>query len=129
MIPFTVDQFLSVFERYNVAVWPAQLFLYAIGALAICMAFQRKVDFSRSISLILSMLWIWMGFVYHFWFFSTINKAALIFAAFFALQGILFLIAGVWKNTLSFQCRPDLFGVTGGIFLIYALVIYPALSY
>jgi hypothetical protein len=24
MIPFTVDQFLNVFEQYNVAVWPAQ---------------------------------------------------------------------------------------------------------
>ena len=129
MIPFTIDQFLSVFERYNDAVWPAQLFLYAIGVLAICLTFQRKVDFSRSISLILSMLWIWMGFVYHFWFFSTINRAALLFAAFFVLQGILFFMAGVYENNLTFQFRPDLFGVTGGIFLIYALVIYPALSY
>ena len=129
MIPFTVDQFLNVFERYNVAVWPAQLFLYAIGVLIICLAFQRKVDFSRSISLLLSMFWIWMGLLYHFWFFSTINRAALIFAAFFVLQGVLFFIAGVNKNNLTFQFRPGLFGVTGGMFLIYALVIYPALSY
>ena len=129
MIPFTVDQFLSVFERYNVAIWPAQLFLYAIGVLAIYLGFQRTVDFSRSISLVLSMFWIWMGFLYHFWFFSAINKAALIFAAFFVLQSILFFIAGVWKNNLIFQFRPDLFGVTGGVFLIYALVVYPAFSY
>jgi hypothetical protein len=25
MIPFTVDQFLNVFARYNAAVWPAQI--------------------------------------------------------------------------------------------------------
>ena len=129
MIPFTVDQFLSVFERYNVTVWPAQLFLYSIGLLAISLAFQQRVDFSRSISLVLSMFWIWMGVLYHFWFFSTINRAALIFAAFFGLQGILFFIAGVYENNLTFRFRPDLFGVTGGVFLIYALVIYPALSY
>ena len=129
MIPFTVDQFLSVFERYNVAVWPAQLFLSAIAVLAIYLAFQRKVDFSRTISLVLSMFWIWMGLLYHFWFFSSINRAALMFAAFFVLQGILFFIAGVSKNNLTFQFRPDLLGVTGGVFLIYALVIYTALSY
>ncbi len=53
MIPFTADQFLEVFERYNSAVWPAQLFLYAVGILAICMALQRKAEFSKVVSIIL----------------------------------------------------------------------------
>lgn len=129
MIPFTVDQFLEVFARYNVAVWPAQLFLYAMGILAICLALQRKIDFSKVVSLILAVLWIWMGLVYHFWFFSPINSAALIFAVFFVLQGILFFIAGVWKNNIRFRFRPNLSGIIGSAFLIYALVIYPALGY
>jgi hypothetical protein len=63
MIPFTVDQFIEVFERYNLAVWPAQLFLYALGILAICLALQRKVDGGRIVSVILSLFWIWMGVV------------------------------------------------------------------
>jgi hypothetical protein len=129
MIPFTVDQFLSVFERYNVAVWPAQLFLLAMGILAICLALQRKADFSRGVTIILSMFWIWMGLVYHLLFFSPIDRAALIFAAFFILQGILFFVAGVWKSNLRFRFRPDLFGVIGSAFLMYALIIYPALGY
>jgi hypothetical protein len=129
MIPFTVDQFLSVFERYNVAVWPAQLFLYATAILAICLTLQRKADFSRGVSIILSMFWIWMGLVYHLWFFSGINRVAPIFAAFFVLQGILFFIAGVWKNNVRFRFRPNLVGIIGSAFLIYALAIYPALGY
>ena len=129
MIPFTVDQFLNVFERYNNAVWPAQLFLYTMAILAICLVLQRKADFSKSVSLILSMFWIWMGLVYHLWFFTAINRAALIFAAFFVLQGILFFIAGALKNNLRFRFRPDLFGIIGGAFFVYALVIYPALGY
>lgn len=76
MIPFTVDQFLNVFEQYNVAVWPAQVFLYTIGMFAISLVLSRKSDFSRIVSLILSLFWIWMGIVYHLWFFSAINKAA-----------------------------------------------------
>src|SRR5688572_33274650 len=103
MIPFTVDQFLNVFERYNNAVWPAQLFLHAIAILAIYLALQRKADFSRGVNIILSIFWIWMGLVYHLWFFSAINRAALVFAAFFVLQGILFFIAGALKKNLGFR--------------------------
>ena len=129
MIPFTVDQFLNVFEQYNVAVWPAQVFLYTIGIVAICLTLSRRNDFSRSVGLILSLFWIWMGIVYHLWFFSAINKAARVFAAFFVLQGILFLIAGVLKQQLKFRFSSNLYGVVGSVFLVYALIVYPVLGY
>ena len=198
MFPFTDAQFLDVFARYNTSVWPAQLFLYAVGILAISLTLQRKGDFSKIVSLVLAILWIWMGLVYHWWFFSTINPAALIFALFFVVQGVLFFFAGVWKNDLGFGVQTwtnqrsetrasgrvtssadsglliadyGLFrplrtfksafrnpiarvatapgsatypalsvnskphrilnfpGIPGGMFLIYALVIYPALGY
>ena len=129
MIPFTVDQFLNVFEQYNVAVWPAQVFLYTIGIVAICLALSRQKDFSRSISLILSLFWIWMGIVYHLSFFSAINKAARGFAALFVLQGILFFIAGVSKHQLTFRFSSNLYGIVGGVFLVYALIFYPAFGY
>lgn len=63
--------------------WPLQLFLCASGLLAVCLALQRKADFSKSVAIILAMFWIWMGLAYHLWSFSTINRAALIFGAFF----------------------------------------------
>ena len=129
MIPFTVDQFLNVFEQYNVAVWPAQVFLYAIGMFAISLVLSRKSDFSKIISLILSLFWIWMGVVYHLWFFSAINKAAIGFAAFFVLQGILFFIAGVLKQQLTFRFSSNLYGIVGSVFLVYALIVYPVLGY
>ena len=129
MIPFTADQFLDVLARYNVTVWPAQLILYAIGILAICLAILRKADVSKTISFILALFWIWMGLVYHLSFFSTINRAALIFAAFFVLQGILFFIAGVLKQQLRFRFTLNLYGIVGGAFLLYALIVYPALGY
>ena len=129
MIPFTVEQFLEVFARYNLAVWPAQLFLYAVGIIAIALTLQRKVDPSRVVSLILAIFWIWMGLVYHFWFFSAINGVALLSAAFFVLQGILFFIAGVWKRQLRFGFTLNIYGIVGGASLLYALLIYPALGY
>jgi hypothetical protein len=128
MIPFTVDQFLNVFEQYNVAVWPAQLFLYTIGMFVISLVLSRKSDFSRIVSLVLSLFWIWMGIVYHLWFFSAINKAAIVFAAFFVLQGILFFIAGVLKQQLTFRFTSNLYEILGNVVLVYALVVYPLLG-
>ena len=129
MIPFTVDQFFNVFAQYNVAVWPAQVFLYTIGMFAIILVLSRKSDFSRIVSLILSLFWIWMGIVYHLWFFSTINKAAIVFGAFFVLQGILFFIAGVLKQQLTFCLTSNLYGIVGSVILVYALIGYPLLGY
>ncbi|HET9788002.1 MAG TPA: DUF6064 family protein, partial [Pyrinomonadaceae bacterium] len=128
MIPFTVDQFLNVFERYNVAVWPAQVFLHLIGIIAICLTLSRKKDFSKIVSLILSFFWIWMGIVYHLWFFSAINKAALVFAPFFVLEGILFFIAGVLKQQLRFRLSSNLYGIVGSVLLVYGLIVYPMLG-
>lgn len=130
-MPFTVDQFLGVFERYNIAVWPAQLFLYALAVWSIALALQRKERkvFSKSISFVLSLLWIWMGLAYHWWFFSAINRAALFFAALFVLQSTLFFIAGVLQHQLQFQFTLNLNGIVGSVFLLYALIVYPALGY
>lgn len=129
MIPFTVDQFLRVFARYNVTVWPAQLVLFALGILAIWLAFQRRVELAKGISFILALFWLWMGLVYHFWFFSVINPAALIFAAFFVLQGMLFFLVGVVKHQLRFRFKTDFYGIVGSVFLIYALIVYPVVGY
>jgi hypothetical protein len=50
MIPFTADQFLNVFAKYNIAIWPAQIFFYAVALGAIGLALQRSRHFSPSIS-------------------------------------------------------------------------------
>lgn len=128
-LPFTTDQFLRVFEHYNTAVWPAQLVLEGAGLLAICLALQRKSNLSRIISFVLALLWIWMGSIYHLLFFSGINRAAVAFAVFFILQGLLFFRAGVVKNELRFQFRLDLYGITGSVLFAYALIVYPVLGY
>ena len=129
MMPFTVEQFLDVFARYNGGVWPAQIVLYAVALCAIRLALQRSSDFSRSISCLLSVFWLWSGIVYHLIFFSGINSAAYIFGGFFIFQSCLFIYAGVWKRKLSFGISPTPYGIIGGLFIVYALVIYPVLSY
>lgn len=127
-IPFTIDQFMDVFARYNQAVWPAQVIANLLALLALFLLSKKTRQADRTINGILAGLWFWMGLVYHLGFFSPINKAAFGFGALFILQGFLFLISGVFKNKISYRFRLDAFSGLGGLFILYGLVIYPILG-
>ena len=128
-MPFTVDQFLEVFRHYNTSVYPMQIFFYLLGAIVIILSFKRVLISAKIISIVLAFLWLWMGVIYHFIFFARINRAAYLFGAAFILQGLLFLFTGSLKHKLSFRFRRDIFGITGAIFILYALVLYPVLGF
>jgi len=128
-MPFTVDQFLEVFRNYNISVYPMQIFFYLLGAIVIIFSFKRTLISDKIISIVIAFLWLWMGVIYHFIYFARINKAAYLFGAAFILQGLLFLLAGVLNNKLSFRFRRDIFGITGAIFILYALILYPVFGF
>lgn len=128
-IPFTIQDFLEVFKNYNQFVWPMQIILYLLAIIAVFFAI-KKISFSgKIISIILTFFWLWMGIVYNFIFFTAINKAAYLFGVIFILQGILFLIGGIIQNKLSFDIRPGFYGFTGGILILFSMIIYPLLGY
>lgn len=127
-LPFTIQQFLAVFAAYNRAIWPAPVVAYALGLAAVVLAIRRPPVSGRTISTILAIFWLWMGAVYHILFFSEINPAAYLFGGLFLVQGLLFLIAGGLLGNLDFQIRADLSGIAGGVLVLYAMVIYPALG-
>jgi hypothetical protein len=70
-----------------------------------------------------------MGIVYQRVYFASINKAANLFGVLFILQSILFAIPGVFQNKLSFRFHAALYGISGIILLLFALVIYPVVGY
>ena len=103
--------------------------LYLISGVAIYLALKPHSKSDKIISIILAFFWLWMGIVYHFIFFTAINQAAYLFGAFFIIQGILFLVFGVFQNKLSFHYRSDKYGITGMSLIVFALIIYPILGY
>ena len=125
MLPFTIDQFLSVFAAYNHAIWPAQIVAYLAGALAVVLVFARTTWSDRVIAVILASMWLWTGIAYHGIFFSEINKTAFLFGALFVLQGLYLAFEGVIRARLAFSARTDLSGWVGYAFIAYAMVIYP----
>ncbi|HEX5651452.1 MAG TPA: DUF6064 family protein [Chitinophagaceae bacterium] len=128
-LPFTLEEFLKVFREYNQWAWPLQILFNLLGLVALLLTLRQEKIRGRIISLILAFLWYWMGLVYHIFYFSPINPAAYGFGAAFILQGFLFLYAGVFKSQLQFQLTKSISSLAGIVFLIYALLLYPVLSF
>lgn len=128
-LPFTIDQFLEVFRDYNLAVFPMQVVFYLVAALAIFFSLKKNSWSDRFIAALLSFLWLWMGVVYHLIYFTAINKAAYAFGTLYLGQATIFLFFGVYRRTLSFKFGRDIYGITGGLLILYALAIYPVIGY
>jgi len=126
--PFSIEQFLEVFQSYNLAIWPAQLVAYVLGILAVVLVFRKTRYGDFIISVVLAIFWLWMGGVYHLAFFTSINAAAYLFGVAFLIQGLLFLIFGCYRHQLSFRPERSGYGITGGLLILYAMVIYPLLG-
>jgi hypothetical protein len=128
-LPFSLEEFLSIFEVYNRSIWPMQIVLYLLALIAVIFAVKKTTSSNKTISGILAFLWLWTGLVYHLSYFTSINKAAYVFGVLCIAQGLIFIYTGVFRSSLSFQFQPDVKGIIGSIFILYALVIYPLLGY
>jgi hypothetical protein len=128
-IPFSIDEFLSVFEHYNNGVWPLQIFIHLLAITGIVILFTQASYKNRIISLILSALWLWMGIVYHLIYFSPINPAANVFGVMFIVQGLIFAYFGFLRKEFEFEFRLNAVNILAIIFLSYALIGYPILSH
>ncbi len=128
-IPFTTEQFLQVFEKYNQAIYPFQFALILVAIISVFLAASRKPFANKLISSLLGFLWLWMGIVYHLIFFTAISPPAYLFGTLFIIQGLLFLYEGVVRNRLSFRASQNFYDIFGVIFIAYALIIYPLIGY
>jgi hypothetical protein len=127
-MPFTVEQFFQVFVRYNRAVWPGQIFLIVLAIVALALVFSKVAGAGRIISIILALLWAWMGVAYHLVFFAAVNPAAPIFGVIFLIQALLLFVLGVWGRGPRFGIVSTARTVAGGVLVLYALLIYPLLG-
>ena len=124
-LPFTVDEFLSVFGRYNLSIWPVQVAVYLAAALLVGWVIWRPSrNAGLGLSALLAFCWVLMGGGYHLGFFRAISGVAIPAGVLFAATGLGF----AWitaRGTLSFAWRRDAWAVIGLILVLYAMVGYP----
>ncbi len=128
-MPFTVEQFLSVFSTYNLAVWPLQLVALLAGLAVIALLFRPGRHGSTIIAAILSAMWLVNGIGYHWTYFAAINPAARVFAAVFMLEAIILAAAAGTRTGLRFQASHSAASIFGLTCVIYALVLYPLIGW
>ena len=128
MLPFTPEQFLSVFVNYNTAIWPIQVGAYLLGCSAIVLLLWKASHADRIIAGILAIMWLWTGIAYHGVFFATINKAAYLFGALFVIQGAYLLYSGVYHDRLRFGLGDGPTVWVGVALVIYAAILYPLIG-
>jgi Family of unknown function (DUF6064) len=124
-IPFTAEQFFNIFRLYNSTVWPAQILLLALAALAVIFIALRRAWSGMAVSIILALLWVWLGAAYHMAFFARINPVAYGFAALSILGGLLFAWHGVLRRSLRFAFTSGLRTSVGVALIVFALIVYP----
>lgn len=128
-LPFNSEQFHTVFREYNAALWPAQLVLLALAAIAIALVLWPRRGLGAGISAILALLWTWMALAYHLAFFTAIGAPAYGFAMVFLLGASLFLWHGVVRRQLEFRLTAGPRSGIGLLLIVYALAVYPAWSW
>jgi hypothetical protein len=127
-MPFTSEQFLDVFREYNTSVFPFQLIILILSFISIFVLHLKNKNIEKITGLFLSLLWIWIGCIYHIRFFSGINKAAFIFGALFILQGILFFVEFFIRNKIELNFESRFKNYSGYILLFFGVILYPVIG-
>lgn len=129
MLPFTHAQFLEVFARYNLAVWPSQMLAYVLAAGMLgALALHRPQWRDRIVGGGLALMWIGTGIAYHWLHFSAINKAAWVFGGLFVLQGFLLAHAAATHKLQFEKSGTASARWLGWVLIAYASVLYPLLG-
>jgi len=128
-ITFTIKEFLEMLASYNTTFWPMQLVAYALGVVALIFAIRSTSYSSKIISGILTFFWLWVGVVFNWIYFSKIFPMSVGSTILFVIEGIILAATGVFKKNLSFSAKANLYGVVGGLFMLYGMVGYPAIEY
>ena len=128
MLPFTRQQFFETFAAYNAATWPAAILAYPLALIALFAAWRGTARSGRTVSLILTLMWGWVGIAYHGVYFSQINPIARLFSGAFLLQALLFTLAAAGGRGLEFGPRGHLRSIAGGSMIFYAMIVYPLIG-
>jgi hypothetical protein len=128
LLPFSKAEFFDAFASYNLAVWPAQWALSALGLAIVGGALSGRGFGARFAYWSLGALWIWMAAAYHIAHFAAINPAARVFAALYIAAGALFIWRGSRSKAPLFRCRRDVRGVVGFGAAAFGLLVYPLLN-
>ena len=100
---FSPSTYYRMFERYNLAIWPAQLAGIAIGLAIVALLIGKRGHHERIVAGLLAACWMWIALAFHYQRYAQINWAATWFALAFASEALLLIVVGVLAGRLHLQ--------------------------
>ncbi len=128
LVPFTRDVFLGGLERYNEAIWPAQIAAYLLVLLTLWSALRPFPGSGRLIAGFLAAAWLWTGVAYYMLHQAQINWAAWGLGFVFVLQGLLFAVTGAIRGRVDFRFTGGAAGWAGLFLIGMAAILYPLIG-
>lgn len=122
-LPFSHDAFLDAFAAFNTTLWPAVVLLWVVTIGFAVRWFRTGCLEGRALFALLAVHWAWSAVAFHWFYFRSINPAAVLFAGLFAFQAGLFVWLAVTSRGRATASR-SVRGLVGGALVLYGLV-YP----
>jgi len=100
---FSPSTYYRMFERYNLAIWPAQLAGVSIGLAIVALLIGKRGHHERIVAGLLAACWMWIALAFHYQRYAQINWAATWFALAFACEALLLIVVGVLAGRLDLR--------------------------
>jgi hypothetical protein len=125
---FSPSTYYRMLERYNLAIWPAQLAGVAIGLAIVVLLIGKRAHHERIIAGLLAACWMWIAMAFHYQRYAQINWAATWFALAFACEALLLVVVGVLAGRLDLQlARSGTLWIASSI-VAMSILGYPVLA-
>jgi hypothetical protein len=125
LVMYSRQTYYRLFELYNVAIWPAQIFAVAAGVSAWALLRRADARRGRLIAAFLAVCWLWVAIAFHAKRYAAINWAAVDFAWGFGVEAVLLVWAGVVRGRLVFGREVRPMARVGLAIFLFALAVQP----
>lgn len=128
LLLFSPDTYYRLFELTNRDVWPLQVLMLLLGIALLFVVLRRPAWQGRFAAAVLAASWLGVAWIYHWQRYAAINWAAPWFAACFALEALLMIWAGIFRNRLLREPISPALRRTGLVLYGFALLLYPLVN-
>lgn len=125
-IPYS--EFVGLFERCNVAIWPLQILGHLAGVLVLVLMFIRWRHSQAAIFAVLAPFWVFIGVVFQFLYLRPLYLPGRTFAVLWVVQGVVLALAAI-RLSGSFSRSTGWYAILGWLAIGYSLVGYPVLGF
>jgi hypothetical protein len=122
---FSPRVYWRMFELHNEAVWPLQVPILLLGAAVLAWLIRPRPWSDQAVAAVLAAAWAWVAWSFLWNRYSLINWAASYAVAAFAIEAVLLVWIGVFRERLHFAAERSVRSVTGLTLFLYALVVHP----